>query len=133
MYAPTGKLKVALPLLLAMSVAVSGFGDFALARRCIDARRDAALTSCSTTKCCCSKQNNESRACCCSAKKTPTREPQSSGVNTSAFDIKLASWIHTPFLAAPTTQYSDLLSSLEGRFFSPGGPSIQLRLCIWRI
>jgi hypothetical protein len=133
MYILTGKLKVALPLLLAMSIALSGFADLALARRCIDASNTSALASCSTTRCCCSHETDKPRGCFCSAKKAPTPEPKNSGVNTSAVDLKLASWIHTPFLAPTTTEGGDVLSTPEGRFFFPGGPSIQLRLCIWRI
>ena len=130
MYAPTGKRKVALPLLLAISIAVSGLGNLALADRCTDAPNDA---SCAASKCSCSEQSDESRACCCAAKKAPTPQRQNSGVITSPLDLKLASWVQGAFLAPTATEDCGLLPTWEGRFFSPGGPSIQLRLCIWRI
>jgi hypothetical protein len=124
------KLKVTLPLLLATSIAVSGFGELALASRCIDAPNDSA--SCSATGCCCSRAADEPRACCCCAKKAPTPQAPSSDANKSHSDLKLALWAQPTFAAAAVIG-DGLLSSSEVRPVAPSRPSVLLLLCIWRV
>jgi hypothetical protein len=133
MRARLGKLKAALPLLLAMSIAASGFGELAQAGRCTDAPSNEVASSCSATTCCCSRGANERTACCCCAKKAPAPQSPSSGANKSQSDLELAPWAQ-PALAVDSIAVRDSATSLsEVRHFSPRRPSVQLLLCIWRI
>lgn len=126
-----GKLKAALPLLLAMSIALSGLGEFALASRCADAPNDAA--SCSATGCCCSRGSDGPRACCCCLKKTPAPQAPSSDANKSHSDLKLAAWAQPAFAAAPAPADDQSRSPFGSHYFSPLRPSVLLLFCTWRI
>jgi hypothetical protein len=132
MYARSRKLKATLPLLLAMSIAVSGFGDLALAGRCTAAPDTARSLPCCANQCCCSGETGELRACCC-VKKLPTPQPPTSSVNASPLELKLALSTHPAFAFATLTQVNGLPFTDEARFSSPIGPSVRLLCCIWRI
>jgi hypothetical protein len=134
MYARPHKLKVTFSLLLAMSIALSGFGDLALAGRCTDPPHGVPSNTCCANGCRCSQETKEPSACCC-VKESPTPQPQPprSGVNASPLELKLALLTHTAFASATLTQVSSLPFTAEARFFSPSGPSVRLLCCIWRI
>jgi hypothetical protein len=133
MFLPSGKLKAALKLLLAASIAVSTSGQFAQGSHCTDSASAGSPSPCSTNGCCCSQRGSEVRACCCCAKKAPTPQAPSSGVSKPHSDLKLALWGQPHLAVAALTASSAVPSATEDRFFSPPGPSVQLLLCIWRI
>jgi hypothetical protein len=124
------KLTCTLPLLLATSIAVSGFGELALASRCIDAPNDSA--SCSASGCCCSQGSDEPRACCC-VKRPPAPQAPSSDANKSHSDLELAPWAQPAFAAASATEGGGLLFSSGVQRLSPSRPSVLLLLCTWRL
>jgi hypothetical protein len=125
------KLKTTLSLLLAMSIALSGLGELALASRCADAPIDAA--SCSATECCCSRGSDAPRACCCCLKKTPAPQAPSSDANKSHSDLKLAPWAQPAFAAAPAPGDDQSRSPFGSHYSSPLRPSVLPLLCTWRI
>ena len=125
------KLNFTLSLLLAMAIAVSGYGELALASRCIDAPNDSS--PCSATKCCCSQRAKEPTACCCCVKKAPAPQAPSSDSNKSHSDLKLAPWVQPAFAAAPASGDDQSRSPFGSHYFSPLRPSVLLLLCTWRI
>lgn len=125
-----GKLKAAVPLLLAMSIAISGLGELALAGRCADASNDAA--SCSATECRCSRGSDGPRACCCCLKTQAPQAP-SSDANRSHSDLTLAPWAQPAFAAAPVPGHDQSRSLFASHYFSPLRRSVRLLLCTWRI
>lgn len=133
MHALFAKLKAALTLLLATSIAVSSFGQFAQAGRCTESTSEPSPSSCSAAGCCCSRGDGEVRACCCCAKKAPTPQAPNSGASRSQLDLTLAPWAQPRLAIAAVTIVSAIPSAIEGRFFSPPTPTVQLLLCIWRI
>jgi hypothetical protein len=132
MHARFKKRKLALILLMATSIAVNGLGQIGQAAGCASATT-VDSSSCSEAGCCCSRDGNKVKACCCCAKRTPTPQAPQPGANKFQLDQKLAPWAQPALPVASEAVSRSEMTFSEGRFFSPLRPSVQLRLCIWRI
>lgn len=133
MGARLGKLRSSLALLLATSIAVSGYEELAQAGRCTQVSSSEVATSCSATACGCSQGTNEPTPCCCCVKEAPAPQAPSSGANKSPADLKLAHWMQSVLAAASLTTSDRSPSVSVARHFSPLRPSVRLLHCVWRI